>query len=158
SIPIPGKGAVGIYDHSFLGNAHIGAHVEANTGPGYIADGNWSTFIGCYSESAMPNIIKGNNIIVGGDHYAGFSEDSDATRLVPYNMHGIVDQNLVRTLQPHTQMLYPQDPPFSVFVWSTRDDGGISNSYFGWRYGILGIPPGWWTLGYGIQQAANHFI
>jgi len=154
---IPGYGGVGIFDHSFLGNVHVGAHVEASTGAGYIADGDEAntTFVGCYSETATPNIIQAPSIIVGGAHAAGFSSDSDGTRIVSGDMHRIIDQDQVTQLKPFTQMLFDVLPPVSVFVWRTSDEPPAMN--FGWRYENFTSLPGWWALGYG-QHTANNFI
>lgn len=70
------NGGWGIYDASFLGNAFVGCHTEANRGGAYHADNAnaASVFIGCYSESGQPATdIAQRCVVIGGLHSAGFA-------------------------------------------------------------------------------------
>jgi Pectate lyase superfamily protein len=80
------NGGLGIYDNSFLGNTHIGAHVAANKRGAYRTSqhGNaHNTFIGCYSEGdySPPSKIYTPSISLGGLMAAGFANDSSGFRL-----------------------------------------------------------------------------
>ena len=75
------NGRYGINDSSFLGNTHVGAHVNGNVSGSYISDGDnaFSVFIGCYSESGWPaSNIKFPAMVLGGDHGAGFTTNTTA--------------------------------------------------------------------------------
>lgn len=68
----------GFKDDSQFGNNIISCHASANYAPYYLERGN-GTIMGCYSESGSqkPSYIgSANNIVIGGTHGAGFTEDS----------------------------------------------------------------------------------
>jgi hypothetical protein len=80
-----GNGGWGIYDSGALGNHMYGCHVSANlTGAYFVEDNNaYSTIIGCYSEGGQPP-SKTNRmaVVVGGDHGAGFTDDTTGLLLL----------------------------------------------------------------------------
>jgi hypothetical protein len=79
----------GIRDDSFLGNCFVMCHVAENKQGPYGQTGNGaSVFVGCYSESdqAPSDLRSPNTLVLGGDHGAGFSAQTQAVVLEPsYN-------------------------------------------------------------------------
>jgi hypothetical protein len=160
----PGNGGVGIYDSSFLGCTWLGCQVanDSNLGGGNSYRGGGgaqqSVFIGCYSEgngTAMEIASKIDipAIVIGGDHGAGFTRDSNAVMLFPGSSRNIVGRNPVAPAAP----AIPKD---FIYSYPTPQDGW---SAFNWAYqtdiGYTGIgysdyitpqayawPKGWWTL------------
>jgi hypothetical protein len=106
---IPGTGGVGIYDHSDLGCTHVGAHVASTSGAAYIADDSnaRSVFLGCYAETATPNKVTANNIVVGGHQPNNFTADSTGPRFSSDWMNLlIVDRRTVTTKDANAIVLH----------------------------------------------------
>lgn len=63
-----GNGGYGLYDSSFLGNTHVGAHVSNNGVGAYFSDGKnaRSIFIGCYAETPQRSYIRHPAMVIGG--------------------------------------------------------------------------------------------
>lgn len=65
------NGGWGIFEGSFLGNFHGGAHVDSNTSGGFTTDSNpnnYSVFSGCYVEPGQTCAVSAPAMIVGGHH------------------------------------------------------------------------------------------
>jgi hypothetical protein len=78
-------GGWGIYDSSFLGNTYVGCQVaDCKAGAYQSSDATAHTiFVGCYSESGQPpSRILSPTLVIGGLHGAGFTADSNSTRLL----------------------------------------------------------------------------
>lgn len=73
-----GNKEYGVYEHSFLGNTHIGHHTQGNLKGGYRASGgvNRSVFVSCYQESGQKPInFKGSLALwIGGVPGGGFED------------------------------------------------------------------------------------
>ncbi len=121
------NGGYGLYDSSFLGNTHIGAHVANNEQGAYFSDGEnaHSVFIGCYTEQPQRSHIRHPAMVIGG--LFGANDSSGQTisnkKISPFSVF--------ETNKDHNRVIETRigwaGKPLTMFV---EDDAGWG---FEWR-------------------------
>lgn len=169
-----GTGGVGYLDATFLGSVHINCHTVGGTGRAYYTTSlvGCSVFVGCYSEGGLPSYIRG--LVLGGDHGAGFADDSPHTGFDPmdaFNAHPLWRRlgarDAAHDKTPTLFLDYRDGNGVNFLARHSTDSingggGGViadryefdwaSDEY--WKQGdggtyAMNSPPGYWITGFG---------
>ena len=156
---LPGKGGIGIWDESQLGNTWIGCEVanEGQNGGGrsYRCDNGTSraVFLGCYSEPWGDNSVVSSRfhspcIVIGGDHGATISVDSSATLLFYGDSYSrnITARTKVGTYgDAYIQLAPMQDG--DVLMWQGPNYTGSNRIGLAYSDPLsTGFPHDWWCF------------
>jgi len=166
------KGA-GVWEEGFLGNHYVGCHTAYNAQGAYIAPSvlGWNTWLSCYSEGGQPASRFGQNSqIMGGDHGAGISTETEGLVLQAGNVPHAADVSAIRfrrTLgatrigeddgaNTVAGFLGANDDAKTAFGLSSGDESGWPTPAYRLNYGW--IATGWWSWIHNLQSTRVPFM